>query len=1016
MRTLWIAVVLALLLASPGVPDTAPDVCRNRSDVPPPIHAFSLRLVEPEGRPVVDAEVRVVATPIGGGRSRELWKGRSSDDGTLRLARPSGPAALDVSIEPVRFQKPRRLFPTRRIVLVGPETESVTAEVDAGTTIRGRLLTSAGQPLAGVEIEVMPEVVRGGPYRRDRTSTDAFGRFEFRHLEPPGPFVVRAWAPDHAPWRQSDLGSLESGTFDLGDVRLERGYSVDLLLVDPSDRPLPGLVLRLRDPVAEVSRVDAVSSATGRVRLSGLGPQRCVRVAVEAGETADPRAPAGWQLEPAGFCGTTPEAITLRATPAAGVAGTVRGDSDRLMEALVRVERRDSHEGWGWVGGSRLVENEGAFEILGLQAGEWVVEVGARGSEAHREVLRLEPGEVRTLDLPLPETAKLGEPSGVDVRGRVVDVRGDGVVGAEVRFGERDATTDDAGRFELLDVEPGLGVLTTKGASEWLALDRDDLDVTLVRPGWARRVRGTVRGPDGGPLSVGVSLSRADSRPRDSSLPGSDSTRADQDGTFALEAWSAGTYRVAVESETHVLPTETEIRVADQDVDGVELRLEAVRRGDLHGRIVGPPPENLAGALVDQVSCDGETRRRHRPEVAPDGTWVVRDVPATRCTARAWVPGYLSARGAVEFRGAGEAELLHTFRGASVRGRVLRDGAPVAEAFLNVEESEVGGDMVPVGPDGRFEVGGLSRGLTRLLAFSEGAFARATVDLAHGDAEVVLELENHELHGFVVDVRTGAAISGARILYSAVDEESGPWSADSGEDGSFRLATRSPGEAHVVVTAPGRERIRRTVSIPSRTGVPEIFELEESGSPIELRILGDRPRVVCVALADGGEDAVRVLHPPGHLLAVDRDGIVVVPDVPGDAAELVVGSPGRASVRVPLDAEPGARPAVHLPPAARMAVVRGSAGDRVDLLDAETGHRHLGLSLRHGDCERRTSAPFLVEDLPPGDWHVVARSRNGEERVLRVETRAGETSEVRLEATRSPTDRVHGASAGGRLR
>ncbi|HEX6853224.1 MAG TPA: carboxypeptidase-like regulatory domain-containing protein [Candidatus Polarisedimenticolaceae bacterium] len=248
---------------------------------------------------------------------------------------------------------------------------------------------------------------------KDEGTCDASGRLETASFPPfdwnlkvkpvGGMMVVRSGS---AP---------ASGTEeDLGVLRSEAGDGIEVLVVDPDDRPVSGAKVTASGSAGIVLTVESATGPDGRASLSGLPHHASIRVDVRA---------AGFtrqgQLTSAGG-----EPIRIRLERASSLSGTVIDeDAEPVAGAFAEVlgpkglSRAESPTG-----------PDGRFIVDSAPVGKLRVTAKADGYGDARPVeLDLAGGERREgLEVVLPRAD--------GVRGRVVDVDGRPVAGARVRL------------------------------------------------------------------------------------------------------------------------------------------------------------------------------------------------------------------------------------------------------------------------------------------------------------------------------------------------------------------------------------------------------------------------------------------------------------------------------------------------------------------------------------------------------------------------------------------------------
>lgn len=267
-------------------------------------------------------------------------------------------------------------------------------------------------------------------------------------------------------------------------------------------------------------------------------------------------------------------------------------------------------------------------------------------------VADVELPSVDTRDLVLVATIR-PVPAKPRVRGVVLDERGVGIAGAQVRIAGNAVNTDENGRFDLEEdsVRPDseLVAIKTGYAPGWVAglaprllAERlvEDVEIRLAGP--PRSITGRAVDADGEPLEgwrvslagavvypsmgIPVELAAAGRYGRDSG------PRTDDDGRFEVDGLAPQRYRVRlIDTRTGLVFDSAEIEAGARDV---EIRLPAdAWRDEVRGRVVstlGAPVANVRIAvLYPIVEGHGFSESGHAQETSSDsdGEFELEDVP-----------------------------------------------------------------------------------------------------------------------------------------------------------------------------------------------------------------------------------------------------------------------------------------------------------------------------------------------------------------------------------------------------
>jgi RNA polymerase sigma factor (sigma-70 family) len=288
-------------------------------------------------------------------------------------------------------------------------------------------------------------------------------------------------------------------------------------------------------------------------------------------------------------------------------------------------------------------------------------------------------------------------PAGGAVSGRVVDAAGDPVAGAWI--GVVDAAVDYVraapraesgadGRFVIRAVPVGRPQIAA-GKKEYqtnrVAADvRPDEEtfgavIVLERDDPSVRVRGVVRTPDGAVAPRAVVMFRYEA----GGSTGSGMTTADAQGRFDIEGAKDAAWRLAGRDDEGVWSASPTVNVRS-GADGVELRLTPTKWAELRvTRTDGKPAERYEVALqaLDGIVLDRPQGLDHAGGIAKF------KVPAQPFAVVATAPGCAVATvGPIDPSKIDKLIEVRAVVLPGIRGRVLAQGAPVANARVSLRE------------------------------------------------------------------------------------------------------------------------------------------------------------------------------------------------------------------------------------------------------------------------------------------------------------------------------------------
>jgi protocatechuate 3,4-dioxygenase beta subunit len=253
------------------VPITTPDAMSSASSA---TGTLIVRAVDAaDDSPLAGIELRV-----GRERGGSLLLATATTDARGE-ARFEGIEANTIIVEAARTPPHARAYGAAWLV-VG-ETETLVVRMDAGSTVRGRVVDDLGTPLAGAEVELDDQFnprfgAKNSTAPTPIAVTSKDGRFELTHLSRApvevwvvrGEMTPRSWASPRFRVRYEDalkhavteLGG-EPGVHDLSDVVIPRAGKLAGRVIDAHGAPIAGALVSTRD-----SRLYARERGASRVR------------------------------------------------------------------------------------------------------------------------------------------------------------------------------------------------------------------------------------------------------------------------------------------------------------------------------------------------------------------------------------------------------------------------------------------------------------------------------------------------------------------------------------------------------------------------------------------------------------------------------------------------------------------------------------------------------------------------------------------------------------------------------
>jgi carboxypeptidase family protein len=915
-----------------------------------------------------------------------------------------------------------------------PSRNDLRIVLRRGRLVHGRVVDLEERPVANARVRLAETPVRGGGFfplgfsiqktPPLLTATRPDGAFEIAGVVA-GVYDVTIDAVGYAITGVPGLQIAEGdGDTDLGTFLVGPGVVIEGLVIDDDDDPLAGAAVaihtqpsfqRIRESPgpepwsawlsSEPGGPAAVESdADGRFVLRDINPREKVDLSVTLEGYLPARAP--------GVGGPTQEPIRIVLEAAAAVRGRVVDENGEHVASpsitAAGVSTPDRANG--------RADDEGAFELAKLHAGSWRLEAAAPGYE----LLESATVELKGGDTKEGVLITLREKAHGEVEGRVVDQDGAAVAAAQVMVHDGgSARTGDDGAFRLERVPLGMQEIRAiasgnRNAAKTLEV-REGVNTVELTMESGVDVSGRILDQEGnGVAGAMVSLTAAGGGAGAAGGPARGpggvfmlvprTVRSAGGGAFVLPRVADGAYTLlAVLEGQSRARWPGELRVAGTPISGLELVLE--KGGVISGALLGLDFDQLSQVRVFAGSEHGGGQGR-----VSGSEYEVANLDAGEYRVAGDVREHgLHAEGRVTLEAGGQARFDLDFEGGlTLTGVVTRRGEPAVGSILALRGLDVAARRsATIDTAGGYLLRGLEAGSYELTVRAGGRGTHVpwmqTIEL-HDDTELSIELGAGRVAGFVVDARSGDPIAGATVRMRRAggtgeslvggDERktgaAGEFVYDDVPEGSFALEATGKGYA----TAGLQIEVRAAAEVE---GV--VLELEPS-SGLTLRVSGafGFPAWIRTLLLDRGgapRSAPMVVSPASV-------GVFEVPGVGEGAWEIVVGSPGLATVRLSVQV-PGPPVDVVLPPAGRIAVeipalLGSSSLADLEVLDA-SGRRFLSMDQLGSPSGiwRVEAGRASVEGLPPGQWTLRARSLDGSAWTGVAATAPGATSQARLQ-------------------
>lgn len=554
--------------------------------------SVEIRVLDPDDQPAAGVKLTLfrLISPWPERRAEALDKNYTNDDGLCRFSAPIGDELL---VEAIHEEY------ARAEALVPAELTSRTVRLEPGFEITGSVtLGRNGTRASNVAVTLEP-----GPFeaRRARTvRTDQSGRFRFRNVSAGVSGVVRVTArhEQFAPVTETGIPVGSGQVVRLAFRDLSARMVGEVRGID--GRPIDGAVIAVYPSTAwnaglfEPHR--ARSGAEGTYAISGLR-EGAVRVVVRHPEYS-----------------TVERTVSLHARsnqefelfPRARVAGKLDGEVAVPFESLQLRLRTES----GQIARC-MVQPDGSFRFedrVSVGKAALSIENGRAAfaaSLSREHWLSIEAG-VEPLDLELRDPSALV--------GRIVDPRGEPVVGAEIAVARSRlqpltnperfwATTDETGSFRLTGLPQGptrLSVFHPEHANlvDVITVEPPGTETTLGDLVLADPLRITGQVLQGGRPLPGVSVFARCGELIDSAV-------SRRDGRFDIRSLPPGKYRLFARYASRLESVDGTLQIGpDMPAGDITIEFPRVRR--LRFRVVDLSGEPVSNATLKVVATDGQ--------------------------------------------------------------------------------------------------------------------------------------------------------------------------------------------------------------------------------------------------------------------------------------------------------------------------------------------------------------------------------------------------------------------------
>jgi protocatechuate 3,4-dioxygenase beta subunit len=637
-------------------------------------------------------------------------------------------------------------------VLADQPTTGVVLKMVRQRTVRGKVVSSGGQPLRDAQVMVVMRQAAGGPREMpvevpvpmgpsgQQVAVGADGAYEAPIPWAEGRIAVRATALDHAPGESPPVQLNEGQEVYEANVVLEDGYAIrgrvassgaavpgaDVMLSGRGGQPVPaefggnpggGTVVAVTDAEG-VFTIDHTATGTYSVtaRAEGFVAKSATNVTVPTSGDVSIELDAAMEIEG--------RVAFSDATPVAGAIVAAQRE-----ETGTRINR--SRGGWGGGGAQGITGPDGRFRIRGLAPGNYRLNVQAPwDGSANFRPKQSDPVSAGATDV------KVFVDPGAVISGKVVDSRKNPVPGAQINANPskpdggnqwRFARSKADGSFEIaglgdvpyhLNAQPPQGYTGAglrPGSVQNVAVGARDVEIVLEE---GLKIEGSIVDADGKPLSQAQLWIQPlpDAQGRQAQMNGNNMwTSTDADGAFRFVGLAPGNYNVMLQ------------QWQGGKYDGLLLQGgSAIAAGTADVRLVATSGERIAGVVVDEsgqpifgawVNAGSQTMPMQRSARSDkDGRFEITGLPAGTVRIDAGAPGRPGVH--LEKVDTGTTVLRVVVpRGGTIAGRILDSGGgPWANQGLQFRQTEGGSNQgwTQTNAEGRFTSEPLAEGTYEL--------------------------------------------------------------------------------------------------------------------------------------------------------------------------------------------------------------------------------------------------------------------------------------------------------------
>jgi len=569
------------------------------------------------------------------------------------------------------------------------------------------------------------------------------------------------------------------------------------------------------------------------------------------------------------------------------------------------------------------------------------------------------------------------------ITGTITDADdGSAVASATVTDGTRTTTTDAAGEYTIADVPPAnYEIVASKAGYESSSLmvtvlegNTAEADLSLTRIIVSGSITGTVTDAEDGSPVAGATVS-----------DGTRTTTTDASGGYVIADVPPGTYEV-VASKSGYENSSVTVTVLEGDTAVADLSLTWII---VPGTIAGTVTDADDGSRIAGATVTDGTRTTTTDAA---GEYAIADVAPGSYEVTASKEGYESSSVMVTVlegdTAVADLSLTWIIVPGIITGTVTdaEDGSRIAGATVTA-----GTRITTTDASGEYTIGDLLPGTYEVTASKEGYESSSLMvtvserNTAVADLSLTRIIIPGTITGTVTDADDGSRIAGATVT-------DGTRTTTTDAAGEYVVADVAPGSYEVTAGKGGYESSSLMVTVSE--GDTAVADLSLTWIIVPGTIAG-----TVTDADDGSRIAGATVTDGTRTTTTDAAGQYVVADVPPGTYEVTAGKAGYESSTLVVTVSEGNTAEADL--SLTWIIVPGGITGTVT--DAEDGSALAGATVSDGSRTTTTDASgeYVIADVPPDTYEVVASKEGYESSTSSVTVPSGGTAVMNLSLNRN---------------